>query len=68
MLRGQALDLAPTQNHEVDGGPNIERLGQVLSGSQKRSSRLAHQLVSEAAFWLLTTDYSPTLLRYVLSA
>jgi len=49
----QALGLSPSQKYEADGGPGIERLAQVLSGSQYQRSDLRTLLASQLTFWLL---------------
>ena len=49
----QALGVGPAQKYEVDGGPGVERLAQVLSGSQNARTDLRTLLASQVAFWLL---------------
>ena len=49
----QALGVGPAQKYEADGGPGIERLAQVLSGSQNARADLRTLLASQVAFWLL---------------
>lgn len=49
----QALGVGPTQKYEADGGPGVERLAQVLSGSQNARADLRTLLASQVAFWLL---------------
>lgn len=49
----QALGVGPAQKYEADGGPGVERLAQVLSGSQNARADLRTLLASQVAFWLL---------------
>jgi serine/threonine-protein kinase HipA len=49
----QALGVGPDQKYEADGGPSVERLAQVLSGSQNARADLRTLLASQVAFWLL---------------
>jgi serine/threonine-protein kinase HipA len=49
----QALGVGPAQKYEADGGPGLERLAQVLSGSQTAAADLRTLLASQVAFWLL---------------
>ena len=49
----QALGVSPAQKYETDGGPGVERLAQVLSGSQNARADLRTLLASQVAFWLL---------------
>lgn len=49
----QALGVGPAQKYEADGGPSVERLAQVLSGSQNARADLRTLLASQVAFWLL---------------
>jgi serine/threonine-protein kinase HipA len=49
----QALGVSPAKKYEVDGGPGIERLAQVLSGSQSARADLRTLLASQVVFWLL---------------
>jgi serine/threonine-protein kinase HipA len=49
----QALGVSPAQKYEADGGPSVERLAQVLSGSQNARADLRTLLASQVAFWLL---------------
>jgi len=43
----------PAQEYEADGGPVVERMAQVLSGSQNTRTDLRTLLASQVAFWLL---------------
>ena len=45
--------MGPAQKYEADGGPGVERLAQVLSGSQNARADLRTLLASQVAFWLL---------------
>ena len=49
----QVLGVGPAQKYEADGGPGVERLAQVLSGSQNARADLRTLLASQVAFWLL---------------
>lgn len=49
----QALGVGPAQKYEADGGPVLERLAQVLSGSQNARADLRSLLASQIVFWLL---------------
>lgn len=49
----QALGVGPAQKYEADSGPGVERLAQVLSGSQNARADLRTLLASQVAFWLL---------------
>jgi serine/threonine-protein kinase HipA len=49
----QALGVGPSKKYEADGGPGIEQLAQVLSGSQRARADLRTLLASQLAFWLL---------------
>ena len=49
----QALGVSPAKKYEADGGPGIERLAQVLGGSQNARSDLRTLLASQVVFWLL---------------
>lgn len=49
----QALGVSPAKKYEADGGPGIERLAQVLSGSQHARADLRTLLASQVVFWLL---------------
>lgn len=49
----QALGVGPAQKYEADGGPGVEHLAQVLSGSQNARADLRTLLASQVAFWLL---------------
>ena len=49
----QALGVGPAQKYEADGGPGLERLAQVLSGSQNARADLRSLLASQIVFWLL---------------
>lgn len=49
----QALGVSPAQKYEADGGPSVERLAQVLSGSQNARADLRTLLASQVAFWML---------------
>lgn len=49
----QALGVSPAKKYEADGGPSIERLAQVLSGSQRARADLRTLLASQVVFWLL---------------
>ena len=49
----QALGVSPAKKYEADGGPGIERLAQVLSGSISARTDLRTLLASQVAFWLL---------------
>ncbi len=80
----QALGVSPAKKYEADGGPGIERLAQVLSGSQRARADLRTLLASQVVFWLLAAtdghaknysirlqaggDYALTPLYDVLSA
>lgn len=45
--------VSPAKKYEADGGPGIEQLAQVLSGSQRARTDLRTLLTSQMAFWLL---------------
>lgn len=49
----QALGVNPAVKYEADGGPGIERLAQVLHGSQNARADLRTLLASQIAFWLM---------------
>lgn len=49
----QALGVSPSKKYEADGGPGIEQLAQVLSGSERRNAELGVLLASQIAFWML---------------
>lgn len=49
----QALGVSPAKKYEADGGPGIERLAQVLGGSQHARKDLKTLLASQVVFWLL---------------
>ena len=49
----QALGVGPALKYEADGGPGIERLAQVLHGSQNARADLRTLLASQVAFWLM---------------
>ena len=49
----QALGVGPAQKYEADGGPGVERIAQVLSGSQNARADLRTLLASQVVFWLL---------------
>ena len=49
----QALGVGPAQKYEADGGPGVERLAQVLCGSQNARADLRTLLASQIVFWLL---------------
>ena len=49
----QAMGVGPAQKYEADGGPGVERIAQVLSGSQNARADLRTLLASQVAFWLL---------------
>lgn len=49
----QALGESPNRKYEVDGGPGIEQIAQVLSGSQNALADLRTLLASQVVFWLL---------------
>ena len=46
----QALGVSPAKKYEADGGPGIERLAQVLGGSQNARSDLRTLLASQVVF------------------
>jgi serine/threonine-protein kinase HipA len=45
--------VGPSKKYEADGGPGIEQLAQVLSGSHRARADLRTLLASQLAFWLL---------------
>lgn len=49
----QALGVSPTRKYEADGGPGVEQIAQVLSGSQNARADLRTLLASQIVFWLL---------------
>ncbi len=49
----QALGVSPTRKYEADGGPRVEQIAQVLSGSQNARADLRKLLASQIVFWLL---------------
>lgn len=49
----QAMGVGPAQKYEADGGPGVERIAQVLSGSRNARADLRTLLASQVAFWLL---------------
>jgi serine/threonine-protein kinase HipA len=49
----QALGVSPVKKYEADGGPGIEQLAQVLTGSQNARADLHTLLASQVVFWLL---------------
>lgn len=49
----QALGVSAARKYESDGGPGIERLAQVISGSQNARADLRTLLASQVVFWLL---------------
>ncbi|MEY4710807.1 MAG: hypothetical protein RIS88_257 [Pseudomonadota bacterium] len=49
----QALGVSAARKYESDGGPGIERLAQVLSGSQNAEADLRTLMASQVVFWLL---------------
>jgi serine/threonine-protein kinase HipA len=49
----QARGVNPAIKYEVDGGPGIEQLAQVLHGSQSARADLRTLLASQITFWLM---------------
>lgn len=49
----QALGVSPAKKYEADGGPGVERLAMVLSGSQSAGADLRTLLASQVVFSLL---------------
>ncbi|MET4577416.1 type II toxin-antitoxin system HipA family toxin [Ottowia thiooxydans] len=49
----QAYGVNPANKYEADGGPGIEKLAQVLHGSQNARADLRMLLASQITFWLM---------------
>lgn len=49
----QAVGVSAARKYESDGGPGIERLAQVISGSQNARTDLRTLMASQVVFWLL---------------
>lgn len=49
----QAMGVSAARKYESDGGPGIERLAQVISGSQNAGADLRTLMASQVVFWLL---------------
>lgn len=49
----QAVGVSAARKYESDGGPGIERLAQVISGSQNARTDLRTLVASQVVFWLL---------------